>query len=194
MDVTTRKDKVYTHTHAIMTVAVTGVVCSSFPELSPAVVLAGAVVGSIWPDTPVVTKMVFGKLMYGKHNLSTWSLPWRLWVEISHSIPVIIVAHLMMDKYSHPEDIFSQILSAFILGAFGHIFVDCLTHGGDKFRLTDQSMWWPLYPWLIKVKASQIFWSLEYREDYGVHPMKEFEKVFLAISLIAIPIVWITFI
>ncbi len=175
-----------------MTAALAGIVCNSFPEISPAVVLGASVVGSVWPDTPVATRMVFEKMLYGKHDLSIYNKWWFLWVEITHSIPVIMQAHYLLAIFGQSTSLTSQALGAFIWGTSGHIFVDCLTHGEERFKHTDQSMWWPFYPWLIKLKAGEVFCIAEYRVDYGVHPMKEFEKMFMTMSLVAIPIVWIT--
>lgn len=176
-----------TATHATIGAALAGMVCCLGPEYSLPVVLGGLVLGSIIPDMPIAARMLVNKLTIGEHGLATPHKGWYAVIELSHSMPVnmILLAVLPALAFTYCGENPSEFVGAFFFGILMHIMIDMWTHSGPEYRKTDQSCLWPIYPYLTKKKAGEVYGLAEYRYDHGViFRLKPFEKYTLLMSLL----------
>lgn len=180
-----------TYTHLAVGTAIGGLLAHIAPTEQTLVVTA-TVIGAGMPDVPIAFQML-ADMFYHKrapfseaHNQPGWMLA----KEVSHSHPVfftltVLFGFVSVTTYTNLGVPLIMMVTGFLYGVNSHILIDELTHCGKEYKETDQSCFWPLYPHVIKNKASELIGIAEYRLSAGaLWPLKPFELVTLVASAI----------
>ncbi|MFH1523288.1 MAG: hypothetical protein ABIE43_05765 [Patescibacteria group bacterium] len=122
-------------------------------------------IGSVAPDIIFIPKLLLDKIK-NKKPFVDQSKMFSLLCEIASSLPLWVLL----------TRILSYNFTLFILFLAGstHLLIDILTHSEKKYKKTDPSYIWPIYPYLTNYKLNGAW---EYRYDYGVLVPKPLESI-----------------
>lgn len=160
-----------TYTHAFFGVAAGNIL---FPDnyLAQGVFVAG----SVLPDVPDAIKMAIDKVK-GKKPFTDLKKS-LLAGDIAHSLfvwlaMVVVYVAIVVAGQSGWESLY-PFCYPFCVGGLLHWSIDMLTHAEERFKKTDNKLFWP-----IGVVTKGVW---EYRYDHGILRPKPFE-LFVCLSL-----------
>ncbi len=173
----------------------------SEPLLPLTLVLGATVIGAGMPDVPILAQVLADKRA-GRKLFSTESrgTMWYVLKDISHS-PLWFIFGLSIASMIQ-DVLLRKIVLGFTLGYFSHWILDALTHCGEAFKATDQTLLWPFVdhnsPPLGYMLKQMTGAGWEYRYNY-MNPnetragaTKPPERVFqiICVALIIMSIIW----
>ena len=149
----------YSHTHFGV-----GLVASQvfFPgdNLSQIIVIGGSLI----PDVPSFPMYILDK-MKGKEPFKEQAKTFTTISEVLHSLIVWFVSGFCWPLF---------------VGIYSHLLLDWWSHSAERFRETDSSMIWPIWPFLGDIKLRGFF---EYRRDYGME-LNLYESLFFVLCVL----------
>lgn len=179
-------------THVVAGVWISEMILVYSPEtftITEGALLVGAgIAGAIAPDLVMVPMFLMDKVR-GKQPMTKQGPDIMALKELSHSIPVWLLAMLLV-IIIFPHGILAQLGFVFTLsGLFGGVLPDIPTHSEERFKETDCTFLYPANSFFKHTLGiDRIRWpneNWEYRYDHGIlWPLKPFELWFNFILII----------